>query len=185
MELNTSQPQHSQIVSKPSRNPILYIVIGVVLITLTALGLLVWQKNQEISTVLSQLSDTEKRLTESMNPSRNKATDLPLPTTSIVAMSENEQKTTATSAAADYYCGVSDFGCDKVSASVTDFQKLTVESDGFAKVVATNAAGSKLTVWLKHRIGGSGWAVFYEGQALPSAAITKQFSIPTDFLAVD
>ena len=31
---------------------------------ITALGLLVWQKNQEIGSILSQLSETEKRLTD-------------------------------------------------------------------------------------------------------------------------
>ncbi len=185
MELNTSQPQHSQIVSKPSRNPILYMVVGIVLIALTVLGLLVWQKNQEISLALSQLADTEKRLTDSVKSTANKATDLPLTNKSIVAMSENEQKTSATAAAADYYCAVSDFGCDKVSASVTTFQKLTDKSDGFAKVKATGTSDKTLTLWLKHRIGGQQWIVFYEGEAMPSAAITKQFSIPTDFLAVD
>lgn len=59
MELNTSQPQHSQIISKPSRNPILLIVIGVLVIVFVALGLLIWQKNQEIGHTLTQLSDAE------------------------------------------------------------------------------------------------------------------------------
>lgn len=64
MELNTSQPQHSEIISKPSRNPILYVIVGVVVIIIVALGLLVWQKNQEISSVLQQLSDSEKSLAD-------------------------------------------------------------------------------------------------------------------------
>lgn len=64
MELNTSQPEHSIIMSKPSRNPILLIVGGIFLIAVVGLGLLVWQKNQEIGVALQQLSDSEKRFTD-------------------------------------------------------------------------------------------------------------------------
>lgn len=64
MELNTSQPEHSTIMSRPSRNPILLIAAGIFLIAVVGLGLLVWQKNQEISGVLQQLSDSEKRFTD-------------------------------------------------------------------------------------------------------------------------
>ncbi len=185
MELNTSQPQHSQIISKPSRNPILYIVIGAILIALTVLGLLVWQKNQEISLALSQLADTEKRLTESVKSGNDKPVDMPQDHSALAALSEVDQKISAATAAADYYCAVRDFGCDKVVANVTKFQKATDTTDGFAVVTSTNLSGQKVTPWLKYRVGGSGWIVFYEGEALPSAAITKQFSVPTDLLAVD
>lgn len=185
MELNTSQPQHSQIISKPSRNPILFIAIGVIVIMFVALGLLVWQKNQEIGQVLNQLADTEKLLTESVRSTADKATDLPALEKPMASRDEKDQQSAATIAASEYYCAISDFGCDKVSSQPIEFQKVTETNDGFAKVSAKNMSNQTLIIWLKYSMNGTQWVPFYEGQAMPSAEIIKRWSIPTDFLAVN
>lgn len=183
MELNTSQPQHSQIIAKPSRNPILLIVVGIVIIVIAALGLLLWQKNQEIGSVLEQLADTEKQLvaTNANKKDSGKASEQP----AMYKRSEVEQKSAASLATTEYYCLVTNFGCDKVSSTVTKFQKVTEDKSGFAIVKATNAEGKSMTAWLKYRNSGSQWVVIYEGEATPSSAVIKQFDIPTDFVAVN
>jgi hypothetical protein len=185
MELNTSQPQHSQIISKPSRNPILLVVIGLILIALVALGLLVWQKNQEIGNTLNQLADVERQLSDSLSSGKETASQLPAEQTATYTLSESEQKEQAVLGASSYYCAVANFGCDKVTTSVTEFQKATETTAGYAKVVATNDSGKKLTLWLVNGVGASSWIVFYEGAALPSPAVQEKFPVPTDFLAVD
>lgn len=185
MELNTSQSQGSQINSKPHRNPILLIGIGVVVILLVGMGLLLWQKNQEIGQALSQLSDTEKRLTDSLNSNKDKSANVGVEQKAMETLSESEQKQQATLGASAYYCAISNFGCDKVTTIVTKFQKATDTTSGYAKVVATNGSDKKLTLWLKYRVGGSDWIVFYEGEALPPAVVVERFAVPADFLAVN
>jgi hypothetical protein len=182
MELNTSQPHHSEIMTKPSRNPILLIIVGIIVIVIVALGLLVWQKNQEISSVLDQLADTEEQLVARAN--NDKTSDIE-PQPAMYTLSEDSQKDAAKLGASDYYCLVADFGCDKVVANVTKFQKVTNQAEGFAIVSAVSGTDKKLNLWLKYRPGGNTWVVIYEGEAMPSSAITKQFNIPTDFLAVN
>lgn len=184
MELNTSQPQHSQIIAKPSRNPILLIAVGAVIIIIVALALLVWQKSQEVSSVLVQLADTEKQLvakTSNSGKNSDKVTQQP----AMYTLPEAEQKAAASLAATEYYCLVANFGCDKVTSQVTKFQKVTDSTDGFAIVKAINSEGKSVTPWLKYRTSGTQWIVFYEGEAMPPSAVIKQFDIPTDFLAVN
>lgn len=185
MELNTSQPQHSQIISKPSRNPILFIAIGVVVIVLVALGLLVWQKNQEISQALSQLADAEKQLSDSLRGNSKQSG----PDAESIMMSrktEDEQKIAAELVAGEYACSIRGFACNKSESNVKMFQKVTDTTAGYAKVSVVTADGANtVTPWLIHRAGGSQWIVFYEGEAMPSPAVQERFPVPTDFLAVD
>jgi hypothetical protein len=183
MELNTSQPQHSQIIAKPSRNPILLIISGVILIVIVALVLLLWQKNQEIGSVLDQLADTEKQLVAKNTSKKDDGNASEQP--AMYKRSDAEQKTAASLAATEYYCLVTNFGCDKVTSTVTKFQKVTQDVDGFAIVKATNTSEKTVTAWLKYRSGGTQWVVIYEGDSMPSSAVIKQFDIPTDFVAVN
>lgn len=185
MELNTSQPHHSEIMTKPSRNPILFIVVGIVIIVIAALALLLWQKNQEIGQALNQLSDTEKRLTDSLSTNKDKSSGPALEDVDMSSLSENDQKNAAALVASEYACSVTSFTCNKAQTTVTTFQKVTDKTAGFAKVSTASGDGAKVTTWLKYRAGGSQWVVIYEGEAMPSAAVIKQFDIPTDFLAVN
>jgi hypothetical protein len=185
MELNTSQPQHSQIISKPSRNPILFLAIGVIVIVLVALGLLVWQKNQEIGSMLNQLADTEKQLSDTLKFTSTKATDVPIDEMPMASRDQKEQQSAAVSAASQYYCALGNFDCDKVSVFKVDLQTVTDNRDGYAKVYAKSMSDQNVVVWLKYAVDGKQWVPFYEGEALPPADVVKKWSIPTDFLAVD
>lgn len=84
MELNTSQPQHSLIVAKSARRPLLLILSGIVLIALVAMGLLIWQKNQEIDQIFSQLVESEQRFTQQFATSKDESTGTDLKDETIV-----------------------------------------------------------------------------------------------------
>lgn len=84
MELNTSQPEHSLIVAKSARRPLLLILSGIVLIALVAMGLLIWQKNQEIDQIFSQLVESEQRFTQQFTTSKDESTGRDLKDETIV-----------------------------------------------------------------------------------------------------
>ncbi len=63
MELNTSQPDHSLIVGKPSRNPILLIVVGALVIGIVAIGMVLWQRMADLDGVRAELASVQQQLT--------------------------------------------------------------------------------------------------------------------------
>lgn len=67
MEINTSQPRHSQIISKPSRNPILLIVLALMVLALGIVAILLWQKIQEITSIQGELSGAHQQLNTLLN----------------------------------------------------------------------------------------------------------------------
>ncbi|MEO5691277.1 MAG: hypothetical protein ABIQ64_03775 [Candidatus Saccharimonadales bacterium] len=164
MELNTSQPQHSQIVSKPSRNPILYIVCGVVIITIVLLALLIWQQKQQIASVANELTNTQKlneELTKARQSLENKAVqkeDAPSKTgdenAQVVALAESYQK----AASITTY----DYKVEKLEAEFArvSFKTPYVEQCFYKKVDGT-------------------WTQIFCGVVRPSSALIKQYGIPT------
>lgn len=62
MELNTSQPRHSQIISKPSRNPIVLMLLALTVLILGVVGVLLWQKAQEVTSIQSELHGVQQQL---------------------------------------------------------------------------------------------------------------------------
>lgn len=70
MELNTSQPQHSQIISKPSRNPIVLVVIALLVLGIGVVSVALWQRMIDLDGVRAELASTQHQLTQ-MNSSKN------------------------------------------------------------------------------------------------------------------
>ena len=62
MELNTSQPQHSEIIAKPARKPVIAIIIGLLVIALAILGVLLWSSRQDITFVQDELKGLHDQL---------------------------------------------------------------------------------------------------------------------------
>lgn len=186
MELNTSQPRHSEIIAKPARKPVLLLVISFLLIVFTVLGLVVWRQNQEINSTLGLLADAEKRLEDSLGIGKDKSADSEKPVVrqAMATLSEDEQKTAATTDSSHYICALANFGCDKVTQEVTKFQPVTETDGGFAVVVATHASGEKRTLWLKHVVSGEAWIVIYDGET-PTREIIDRFAVPADFVAAN
>ncbi len=167
MELNTSQPQHSQIVSKPSRNPILYIFVGLVVVIIAVLALLIWQQKQQIASVASELTDT-KKLNEDLAKARRDLEsrvvqeDAPSKTgddnAKVVSLAESYQK----AAGITTY----DFKVETVEASFArvSFKTPFVEQCFYKKVDDT-------------------WTQIFCGVTKPSNAVIKQYSIPPTLTA--
>lgn len=183
MELNTSQPQHSQIVSKPSRNPIIMIVVGALLIGIVLLGLLWWQKDQELQSVNSILKGAQDQIVK-LNDSKDSLQGKNTP--ADPNDTKMSQKDAVLLGASSYYCMIKNFGCDKVAATVTKFQEETETTPGFAMVTASNASSQEgFKLWLEHTPGAPSsydWVVIYAGQNVPPADIVSRFDIPSSFV---
>jgi len=82
-------------------------------------------------------------------------------------------------AASNYLCSTVDFSCNKSVSTVTQKQAPAAGKPGFALVTVTGTMSTKL--YLKSVSTGDEWIVVFEGQNVPSAEVTKKFSIPADF----
>lgn len=178
MELNTSQPQHSEIIAKPARKPVVLIIVSLLVIALAVAASFILKQNDQINSVQNELSAAQNLFASVAKSSNN--------TEEEIDMSAQAQSERAQLAAGAYGCSIVDFGCDKTTQTVEQFQEMTMDQDGFAVVNVVNAKEQTLSVWLKSRIGGTGeWVVIYEGTSLPSMDVIGRFGIPTDFLAVE
>lgn len=65
MELNTSQPRHSQIISKPTRNPIVIILLIIMALGLVLFGVLLWQRMLDLDSVRAELASLQHQLQQS------------------------------------------------------------------------------------------------------------------------
>lgn len=164
MELNTSQPQHAQIISKPSRNPILYIIGGIVIITIVLLGLLIWQQKQQIASVANELTSSQKLNEELSKARQDLQSDAgPQEDTPVKPTDDNSQVT----ALAESY---------QKAAGITayDFKVEALEAP-FARVSFKTPYAEQC---FYKKVDGS-WTQIFCGVAKPSSAVIKQYGIPS------
>jgi hypothetical protein len=185
-------PVHAPVTAgKPKRNKgdiFGTVMLSILLIATTGYGVYAYMNDQSLQT---QLRDAESKLTVAQNEATalksQVAKSKDLPTDADMDMSDKAQQSRVSVAAANFYCSIKDFGCDKVTSVITKFQPTkitegsTVGQDGFAIVTATpatNGTGAKL--YLKSE-NGVAWVVIFDGQNAPSKEIADKFDIPTSF----
>lgn len=177
MELNTSQPEHSLIVAKSAKKPLLMILFGVLLIALAFAASLLLQKNDQINSIQNELQQAQERITALATTPADE------PTQPEIDLSTQGQTERAQLAATNYACSIVDFGCDKTTYTVDKFQEMTDTRTGYAVVSGINETNETLKLWLVSPIGGAGeWVVVYEGTTSPPRAVVERFGIPAEFV---
>ena len=173
MELNTSQPQHSMIVARSARKPVLIAVVGLVLIGAVLAGSLPLQKEHQIESIRSELRSSEDRFSALVQSDDKNKTD-----------DQAQQTDQATAVALNYSCNVFSFDCDSAQAEVVKIRSSSLDQAGFAiiRLNSANPDDQAMTLWLKQRPAQAGdWLVFYDGDR-PPADLIDRFAVPADFI---
>jgi hypothetical protein len=83
--------------------------------------------------------------------------------------------------AGTYACNIDQFGCDKVSKTITKLQKYVAPGPGIAVVKITNTPTGATTNLYLRTVDDTSWVVVYEGASAPSNDVAKRYAIPSDF----
>jgi hypothetical protein len=164
------------------RNVAWRIIVTTLLIVATGLLVVGWLYVQDL---YAQLDKKDSEIVALQMATTAKDKDSNVVDNAQTSIDDKSQQSRAELAASTYYCVIENFGCDKVTATVTKFQSFVADGaskrDGFAIVSAGNSAGLGIKIYVKS-VDGLQWTVIYDGQNTPSQAIVDKFAIPKDFM---
>ena len=174
------EPQQAPVVvkEKMKSRPAVVILSVLLLVALVGAGLLSYVAYGQMQTI-NNLNDSIDDLSYANSLHEGKNSDTAESTR--LDMSAKGQEIRAGLAASQYYCVMKNFGCDKVSNSVTKLQAATATSAGFAIVTAVSGPGLATKLYVKSSTGAD-WVVIFDGQNVPPTDVVDKFAIPDDFV---
>ena len=152
-----------------------WLLWGMVVLLLAGLGAFAyWQWSEaqdsknELSSVQQELA-TVKAAQKQVDEDADKTDSEPVSTTLTPEQS-------ALQAASAYYCGIVDFGCDKVTTKVLASVPHSTNSAGFYVIQATTAT-KDAKIYLKS-VDNLKWAVIYQGGSPMDETTKLKFDVP-------